>query len=300
MARKQNFRLPRNNRAFAAVALAGPLVALLPQLSPFLPATAGPTAAAMHRTPAARSMAAMHLTPAPSLARSRAAAGSGKHPATPRPSTPASAHPSASASAHPSTPATPHPSTSVAVPQPSAAAGGAAAHRPELSIGVSDGRQHVQPGDLVTYAVKIHNIGKRNVPHLRIVQTLPAGMKLISATRHPATHAGQLTWKLGLAAGHTGKFRVVGKVGQTPGQLLRLATIACAEIGTSARPVVCAAHSDELPAGAVAAAHASHAAAGGSQLGFLRPFGAALALAVVAGACWLVFRRSRRRGHRAS
>ncbi len=162
------------------------------------------------------------------------------------------------------------------------------------------GRQHVQSGDLVTYTVKIHNIGKRNAPRLRIVQTLPVNMKLISASRHPATHADQLTWRLSLAAGHTARFRAVGKVGKTPGQLLRLATIACASIGTSLRPIVCAANSAELPAGAVAAAHASHAAAASSQLGLLRPLGAALVLAVVAAATLLVFRRSRRRGSRAS
>jgi uncharacterized repeat protein (TIGR01451 family) len=296
MARKHNFRLPRNNRAFAAVALAGPLVALLPQLSPFLPTAAGPAAA--------RPTAAMHLTSAQPPARVRSAAGPGKRPASPHPSQSAPVPPSPTAAASGSAGGGGAGGSGAAGGSASggggAGHGGSAARAPELSIGVSDGRQHVQPGDLVTYAVKIHNIGKRNVPHLRIVQTLPAGMKLISATRHPATHAGQLTWKLGLAAGHTGKFRVVGRVGPTPGQLLRLATIACAEIGTSTRPVVCAAHSDELPAGAVAAAHASHAAAAESQLGFLQPLGAALALAGVAGACWLVFRRSRRRGRRAS
>src|SRR6266536_5217071 len=151
--RKHNFRLPRNNRALAAVVLAGPLVALL---SPLLSATASATTAG---------------------------------PAD------------------------------------------AAAHAPELSIGVSDGRRHVQPGDLLTYAVKIHNIGKRDVPRLRIVQTLPVNMKLISATRHPARHAGQLTWQLNLPAQRTYTFHVVGRVGQTPRQLLRLATIACANIG---------------------------------------------------------------------
>ena len=162
---------------------------------------------------------------------------------------------------------------------------------------MSDGRQHVQPGDLLTYAVKIHNIGKRNVPRLRIVQTLPVNMKLISATRHPARHAGQLTWQLSLPAQRTYTFHFVGRVGQTPRQLLRLATIACANIGASSRPIVCAAHSDELPAGAIAAAHASHADAARSQPGYLRLLGAALVLAVVASGSWLV---SRRRGHRAS
>jgi uncharacterized repeat protein (TIGR01451 family) len=282
MARKHNFRLQRNNRAFAAVVLAGPLVALL---SPLLSTTASATTAG----PAA----AMRLTSAPSLARMGSAANPSKHPATPHPSTPATPYPSTSASAHPS--------TSAAAPKPAAAASGAAAaHLPELSIAVSDGRQHVQPGDLLTYAVKIHNIGKRNVPRLRIVQTLPVNMKLISATRHPTRHAGQLTWHLNLPAQHVNTFHVVGRVGRTPRQLLRLATIACANIGGSARPIVCAAHSDELPAGAIAAAHASHAAAARSQPGYLRLLGAALVLAVVASGSWLVFRLTRRRGHRAS
>ncbi len=191
--------------------------------------------------------------------------------------------------------------TSAVTPKSAAAASGAAAaHAPELSIGVSDGRQHVQPGDLLTYAVKIHNIGKRDVPRLRIVQTLPVNMKLISATRHPTRHAGQLTWQLNLPAQRTYTFYVVGRVGRTPRQLLRLAAIACANIGASSRPIVCAAHSDELPAGAIAAAHASHAAATGSQPGYLRLLGAALVLTVVASGSWLVFRRSRRRGRRAS
>jgi uncharacterized repeat protein (TIGR01451 family) len=221
------------------------------------------------------------LSPVLSTAASAAAAG------------PASPHPSQSAAAA-------HPSHSATTVQPPPA-GAASAHAPELSIGVSDGRQHVQSGDLVTYAVKIHNIGKKNAPRLRVVQTLPVNMKLISASKHPAAHAGHLTWQLHLAAGRTDTFHVVGRVGQTPGQLLRLATIACANAGSSLRPIVCAAHSDELPAGAVAAAHASTAGAAAKSLpGYVRPLGAALVLAVAASGCWLVFLRTRRRGRRAS
>jgi uncharacterized repeat protein (TIGR01451 family) len=205
--------------------------------------------------------------------------------------------PPAAAAAHPGASATakPHASPSATISAKAPAAAGTTAHKLQLSIGVTDSRQRVQSGDMVTYAVEVHNIGKRNAPRLSIVQTLPTGLKFISASRHPARHADQLTWQLNLPAGHTSKFHVVGKVGKTPAQLLRLATIACATTGASARPIVCAAHSDELPAGAVAVAQASQAAAatksGGAADGYLRPAGAALVLVIVAGGGFLLFRR---------
>jgi uncharacterized repeat protein (TIGR01451 family) len=217
---------------------------------------------------------------------------------------PLSALPASAATTHPKplALATAHPKPSVTVSAtPPAVAVGTTRHALQLSIGVTDSRQRVQAGDLLTYAVKVDNIGKRNATRLSIVQTLPAGLKLISASRHPAVHAGQLTWRLSLAAGHTSKFRVVGKVGKTPKQLLRLATIACATAGGSHRPIVCAAHSDQLPAGAVAVAQASQAAAaarsGGDTDGILRPAGAALVLVIAAGGGYLLFRRRRQDGH---
>jgi uncharacterized repeat protein (TIGR01451 family) len=234
------------------------------------------------------------------------------YPLSALPVSAATAHPKpqAIATAHPkpSGPATPGPGPSATVSAKPPAVAGTATHKVQLSIGVTDSRQRVQAGDLVTYAVKVDNIGKKNAPRLSIVQTLPAGLKLISASRHPAVHAGQLTWRLSLAAGHTSKFRVVGKVGKTPQQLLRLATIACATTGTSPRPIVCAAHSDELPAGAVAVAQASQAAvaakSGGGADGYLRPAGAVLVLVIAAGGGLLLFRRRqagrRQPGRRAS
>jgi uncharacterized repeat protein (TIGR01451 family) len=265
MATNHSFRRQLTKRTFAVAALGAPLIALYSPLS-MLPAAA----ATAHPKPLAI--------------------------ASPNPSATATAHPKPSGTATPG----PGPSATVSAKPPAVA--GTAAHKVQLSIAVTDSRQRVQAGDLVTYAVKVDNIGKRNARRLSIVQTLPAGLKLISASRHPAVHAGQLTWRLSLAAGHTSKFRVVGRVGQTPQQLLRLATIACATTGASARPIVCAAHSDELPAGAVAVAQASQAAAaaksGGGADGFLRPAGAALVLVVAAGGGFLLFRRRRQTGRR--
>jgi uncharacterized repeat protein (TIGR01451 family) len=181
--------------------------------------------------------------------------------------------------------------TAAAPPAPSASG-------PQLSIAVTDGRTSVQDGDQVTYTVQLHNIGRHSARRLRLVQTLPAGLKLISATRRPATRPGSLTWRVSLAAGHTGTFRVTGRVGHTPGQLLRLATVVCASAGPSARPIVCGAHSDELPAGAVAAAQASRSTASAAsertRMDVLRPVAAGLGLLLMISVTWLLIRRRRR------
>ena len=49
-------------------------------------------------------------------------------------------------------------------------------------------------------------------------------------------------------------------MGDTPEDLLRLATVACASIEGGDKPIVCATHSDQLPAGAAAEAAAHEAA----------------------------------------
>jgi uncharacterized repeat protein (TIGR01451 family) len=171
---------------------------------------------------------------------------------------------------------------------------------PQLSIAVSDGRTSVNEGDQVTYTVRLRNIGRHMVRQLRLVQTLPAGLKLISATRRPATRPGTLSWQISLAAGHSSTFRVTGRVGHTPDQLLRLATVVCASAGSSTRPIVCGAHSDELPAGAVAAAQAGRATASAAsertRMQYLRPAGAGLIIVVLIVITWLLVRRRRRAG----
>lgn len=185
-----------------------------------------------------------------------------------------------------------HPGRTAAAPPAPAASG------PQLSIEVTDGRSSVEEGDQVTYTVQLHNIGRHIVRRLRLVQTLPAGLKLISASRRPATRPGSLTWQISLPAGHTESFRVTGRVGHTPGQLLRLATVVCASAGPSARPIVCGAHSDELPAGAVAAAQAGRAAASAAsehtRMEVLRPAAAGLVLLLIISVTWLLIRRRRR------
>ena len=163
-----------------------------------------------------------------------------------------------SASARATTPAARATSASARAVTTPAAAG---QNTPALSIGVSDGTNMAKPGDLLSYTVNIRNVGSASAPPLTVALTLPPAFKLLSASGDGAKAAGQVKWQVSLPAGHSGAFRVVGRVGDTPRQLLRLDAIACATTGKGAKPIVCAAASNELPAGAAAAAHARLAAA---------------------------------------
>jgi len=142
------------------------------------------------------------------------------------------------------------PSASARATTPAAAGQNA----PALSIGVSDGMNTAKPGDLLSYTVNIRNLGSANAPPLEVALTLPPAFTLLSASGGGAKAAGQVKWQVSLPAGHSGAFRVVGRVGDTPRQLLRLDAVACATAAKGAKPIVCAAASNELPAGAAAAA----------------------------------------------
>jgi uncharacterized repeat protein (TIGR01451 family) len=138
---------------------------------------------------------------------------------------------------------------------------GAGQNSPALSIDVTDGTNTAKPGDVLSYTVSIRNIGSASAPPLDIALMLPPAFRLLSASGDGTRDAGQVKWRVSLPAGRSSTFRVVGRVGRTPGQLLRLDAIACATTGKGVKPIVCAASSDELPAGIAAAARARAVAA---------------------------------------
>jgi uncharacterized repeat protein (TIGR01451 family) len=194
---------------------------------------------------------------------------------------------SATASARATATATPSASPSSRGTTPPAPAG------PRLSISVTDGRTAVKPGDQLTYLVSIQNSGVRDTPHLKITQTLPAGLKFVSASGHGVVAGGQVAWSAGLAAGRTETFRVVTQVTRTPARMLRLAAVACAAAQGSSRPIVCAAHLDRLPA---AAAVSTTRASGSSGLPPLGYAGAGLGVLALGGVLATLYgRRIRRR-----
>lgn len=164
---------------------------------------------------------------------------------------------------------------------------------PGLTVSVSDGRTAVQPGDQLTYLVSVRDAGVRGAPHLKITQTLSAGLRFLSASGAGVAMNRQVTWDASIPAGGTRTFSVVARVTRTPAPLLRLAAVACvAAMRDSSRPIVCAAHLDRLPAASAAQASRDAKPGGAVLLAY-----AAGALAVLAAGVLAViaYRRSRLR-----
>jgi uncharacterized repeat protein (TIGR01451 family) len=162
---------------------------------------------------------------------------------------------------------------------------------PGLSIGVTDGRTAVKPGDQLTYVVGIKDIGTVGAPHLKITQTLTAGLDFVSASAHGVAADGKVTWLTGLAPGGSATFTLVTHLIRTPARVFRLAAVACAATQGSASPIVCAAHMDQLPAVAPSPAPKASGSLGGARTVYI---GAGLAVLVVAAFIVLVARRAGR------
>lgn len=126
---------------------------------------------------------------------------------------------------------------------------------PQLSITVDDGRTDAKAGDELRYAVTVTNLGGKRVEDLRVTQTVPAGAELGSADRDGRASKGTVAWTVDVGPGRSTTLTTsLTLAGELPPDLLRLATVGCASTSAKAPPVVCASDSDELPAGAAAAA----------------------------------------------
>ncbi|MEV8638149.1 hypothetical protein AB0395_41500 [Streptosporangium sp. NPDC051023] len=161
---------------------------------------------------------------------------------------------------------------------------------PKLSIGIDNGRTTTKEGDRLTYTVTVHNIGTTDARKLRLVQTMPSGLRFVSADGHGTSKEGEVAWNVDLPAGKDATFHTTAQVLATPEDLLRLATIACASAAGGDRPIVCATHSDQLPAGAAAEA-AGRAISSATDRPWYIPTGAAL-LAVATLGVW-AFRKGK-------
>ncbi|MGC5013809.1 hypothetical protein ACLQ2R_23855 [Streptosporangium sp. DT93] len=131
---------------------------------------------------------------------------------------------------------------------------------PSLGIGIDNGRTSVEEGDRLTYVITVRNTGTSRVRGLDLTQSLPPGLRFVSADGHGTATRERVRWSADVPPGKAVTFRTVAEVGTTPEDLLRLASIACASTEGGDKPIVCATHSDQLPAGA-AAAEAAHATA---------------------------------------
>ncbi|WP_329089989.1 MULTISPECIES: hypothetical protein [unclassified Streptosporangium] len=167
---------------------------------------------------------------------------------------------------------------------------------PTLSIGVDNGRTSAEKGDRLTYTVTLRNIGTTDARGLHLSQSLPDGLRFVSADHGGKARPGRVTWAVDLKAGRNATVHTTAEVQDTPAHLLRLATVACASAMRDGRPIVCATHSDRLPAGAAAEAEAARAAT--PPVNRLWYVGGGLLVLVLTGV--LAARRARRRaGHHA-
>lgn len=130
---------------------------------------------------------------------------------------------------------------------------------PQLSIAVDNGHTSAAVGDAFTYTITVANLGTTDIPGLVVTQTMPTGLTFGSADAGGTAESDTVTWNVDLKATETSTVHTTMSVVPTPADLLRLATVACASLSPGGSPIVCASHSDQLPAGA--AAESSQAAA---------------------------------------
>ena len=125
---------------------------------------------------------------------------------------------------------------------------------PRLSIAVDNGRTTTTAGDVLEYSITIRNLDSAAVDGLAVTQTVPDGLRFESADTEGVLGDHSINWKATLPAGGEAVHHSTMTVLDTSADLLRLATVACAHTAAQEAPIVCASHSDQLPAGAAAQA----------------------------------------------
>lgn len=186
----------------------------------------------------------------------------------------------------------------LAVAEPHAAAGNVPPG-PQLSVSIDDGRTTAAAGDRLTYTITVRNLGTGNLSGLDLTQSVPPGATVGATNPTGTTHAGAIRWRLAVRASGTAEFHTTVTVRNTPADLLRLASVACVNTSGQTRPLVCATHSDELPAGAALAGRRAQAATTVSRH-VTWYVGIGLGVLVVAGVAMALVASKRRRARKSA
>lgn len=124
----------------------------------------------------------------------------------------------------------------------------------QLSIAIDNGQTATTVGDQLHYEMVVENLGADPVSHLVLTQTMPDGLDFATADAGGRLSDGVVTWRVRIPVGGHVTVHATGEVTKSAAGTLRLASVACATLKAGKPPVVCATHSDELPAGAAATA----------------------------------------------
>ena len=63
---------------------------------------------------------------------------------------------------------------------------------------MTDGKTAVKPDEQLTYLVSVKDSGTLSARHLKITQTLSAGLEFLSASPHSTAANGQVAWYAGI------------------------------------------------------------------------------------------------------
>jgi uncharacterized repeat protein (TIGR01451 family) len=184
-------------------------------------------------------------------------------------------------------------------PTPSPARTPAATGSPQLNIVVTDNQTAAKMGDRLTYQTTVRNTGSNEARNLLLTQTASPGLKIATATQDGIVQGNKVSWQVTVKPGASASRGITVIVTQSPVDLLRLASIACASSGAGKAPIVCASDLDKLPAAEVASGTTleSKSASTHSDNGKFWYAGGAIAVAVlVGGALGLRHRRRKARG----
>ena len=125
---------------------------------------------------------------------------------------------------------------------------------PQLSINLDNGKTSAVDGDKLDYVITIHNLGTDDVAGLLVNQSLPAGLEFGSADSGGAAGADDVNWTLDLKATPDGDLSHLDDGRRHTRRVAAPGFVACARSTADGPPIVCASHSDQLPAGAIAEA----------------------------------------------
>jgi uncharacterized repeat protein (TIGR01451 family) len=128
---------------------------------------------------------------------------------------------------------------------------------PVLTVGVTDGRDAIAPGEETRYTVSVRNEGSAPADGVVVSQSVPAEAHPVDAGQGGRTEEGVVTWRVHVAPGGEVTRTATVRLGPTGGEVWRVATTVCAQTDPDHPPVACAADANLVKGAAAGPAPAA-------------------------------------------
>ncbi|MEU6152062.1 DUF11 domain-containing protein [Actinosynnema sp. NPDC047251] len=117
-----------------------------------------------------------------------------------------------------------------------------------LSISIDNAHDQVHGGDELAYKITVRNTGSSDVEGLRVTQSVPPGVRVVTADQDGRTSETSVQWTASIPAGEDVTLTDKVVFDAAPDGTARLASSVCAYRTGETRPVVCSTDSDQLAA----------------------------------------------------